>query len=47
LESAINIVGFDFDLQYVWFKLKDEQYRNKFLAENEMTAELVNWIVKV
>ena len=46
LESAVNIIGFDFDVQYVWFRLKDEQYRNKFLAENEMNAELVNWIVK-
>ena len=47
LESAVNIIGFDFDVQYVWFRLKDEQYRNNFLAENEMSAELVNWIVKV
>jgi len=47
LESAVNIIGFDFDVQYVWFKLRDEQYRNKFIHENEMNAELVNWIVKV
>ena len=47
LESAVNIIGFDFDIQYVWFRLKDAQYRNKFIEENEMTAELVNWIVKV
>lgn len=47
LESAVNIIGFDFDVQYVWFKLKDPEYRNKFIAENEMNAELVNWIVKV
>ncbi|TFH02585.1 MAG: hypothetical protein E4H14_17515 [Candidatus Thorarchaeota archaeon] len=47
LESAVNIIGFDFDVQYVWFKLKDVQYRNKFIEENEMNAELVNWIVKV
>ena len=47
LESSVNIVGFDFDIQYVWFKIKDEQYRNKFIEENGMSAELVNWIVKV
>ena len=47
LESAVNIIGFDFDVQYVWFKLKDAQYRNRFIEENEMNAELVNWIVKV
>ena len=47
LESAVGIIGFDFDVQYVWFKLKDSQYRDKFIQENEMNAELVNWIVKV
>jgi hypothetical protein len=46
LESAVNIIGFDFDVQYVWFKLKDSEYRNRFIVENEMSAELVNWIVK-
>ena len=47
LEDAFNIIGFDFDVQYVWLKLKDPQYRNNFISENEMNAELVNWIVKV
>ncbi|TFG31185.1 hypothetical protein EU528_06860 [Candidatus Thorarchaeota archaeon] len=47
LESAVNIIGFDFDVQYVWFKLRDPQYRNSFLQENGLVAELVNWIVKV
>lgn len=46
LESAVNIIGFDFDIQYVWFKIKDSQYRNRFIEENGMSAELVNWIVK-
>jgi hypothetical protein len=46
LESAVNIIGFDFDVQYVWFKLKDPEYRNRFITENEMNAELVNWVVK-
>jgi hypothetical protein len=47
LEDSFNIVGFDFDVQYVWLKLKDPQYRNKFISANEMNAELVNWVVKV
>ena len=47
LEASVNIIGFDFDVQYVWFKLKDEHYRNRFIEENQMNAELVNWIVKV
>jgi len=46
LESAVNIIGFDFDVQYVWLKIKDADYRNRFIAENEMNAELVNWVVK-
>jgi len=47
LEASFNIIGFDFDVQYVWLKLKDPQYRNDFISANEMSAELVNWIVKV
>jgi hypothetical protein len=47
LESSVKIVGFDFDVQYVWLNLKREEYRRKFMNENEMNAELVTWIVKV
>ncbi len=46
LESAVKIIGFDFDVQYVWLYLKDLEYRGKFIEENEMNAELVSWIVK-
>ncbi len=46
LESAVKIIGFDFDVQYVWLYLKDLEYRGKFVEENEMNAELVSWIVK-
>ncbi len=46
LESAVKIIGFDFDVQYVWLYLKDLEYRGKFIEENEMKAELVSWIVK-
>lgn len=47
LEKAIQIVGFDFDVQYVWLHLMNESYRDKFLEVNPMNAELVNWIIKV
>ena len=47
LESAVKIIGFDFDVQYVWFYLKNAEYRRRFIEENEMNAELVSWIVKV
>lgn len=47
LESAFQIVGFDFDIQYVWLKLKNPDYRNMFIQENPMNAELANWILKV
>ena len=47
LERAVKIIGFDFDVQYVWFYLKDPEYRRKFIEMNEMNAELVSWIVKV
>lgn len=47
LESAFEIVGFDFDVQYVWLKLKNPDYREKFVQENPMNVELVNWIIKV
>jgi hypothetical protein len=47
LESSFNIIGFDFDVQYVWVKIKNANYRDLFIEENKMSAELVNWIVKV
>ena len=47
LESAVKIIGFDFDVQYVWLYLKNPEYRRKFIEENKMNAELVSWIVKV
>ena len=46
LESAVKIIGFDFDVQYVWLYLKNEEYRRKLIEENGMNVELVNWIVK-
>ncbi len=47
LESAVKIIGFDFDIQYVWFYIKNVEYRRKLIEENGMSVELVNWIVKL
>ncbi|MFX1483037.1 MAG: hypothetical protein ACFFCP_07595 [Promethearchaeota archaeon] len=47
LETAIRIIGFDFELQHVWIKLKNHEYLEKLISENPMATELVNWIVKV
>ena len=47
LESAFKIIGFDFELQHVWLAMKNTSYRDTFMKENSMSAELVRWIVKV
>jgi hypothetical protein len=46
LESAVSIIGFDFDVQHVWFKIDNDLYRDLLLNENGMNAELVSWVVK-
>lgn len=47
LEASFRIIGFDFDLQYVWFAMSNPMYRSLFVKENPLDAELVSWIVKV
>jgi len=47
LEASFKIIGFDFEMQYVWFALSNPTYRDSFINENSMNAELVTWIVKV
>jgi hypothetical protein len=47
LEEAFKIIGFDFDVQYVWFAISNSMYRDRFIQENPLDAELVSWIVKV
>ena len=46
LESSFKIIGFDFELQYVWLMLSNSSYRELFVEENPHSTELVNWIVK-
>jgi hypothetical protein len=45
LESSVKIIGFDFDLQNVWLQLKNPEYRLRFVQENQLGSEYVNWIV--
>jgi len=45
LQRAINIIGFDCEVRYVWLDLKNREYREMFLSENRVNAELVSWIV--
>jgi hypothetical protein len=47
LEASFRIIGFDFDLQHVWLAMRNPNYRNLFVNENPVSAELVTWIVKV
>ena len=47
IESAFRIIGFDFELQHVWLAMNNPSYRDTFMRENSMSAELVSWIVKV
>jgi len=47
LEASFKIIGFDFDYQYVWFAMSNSAYRNLFIHENPLDAELVSWIVKI
>jgi hypothetical protein len=47
LEASFRIIGFDFELQHVWFAMSNPIYRHSFVQENPIAAELVTWIVKV
>lgn len=44
--KAVRIVGFDAGMQNVLIAFKSPMYRNEFMKENQMTAELVSWILK-
>ena len=44
--KAVRIVGFDAGMQNVLIAFKSPMYRNEFMQENQMTAELVSWILK-
>ena len=44
--KAVRIVGFDTGMQNVLIAFKNPTYRDEFMKENQMTAELVSWILK-
>jgi hypothetical protein len=44
IEDAVKIIGFDGGLRHVWIQFKRTQYRDEFMRENAMIAELVKWI---
>jgi hypothetical protein len=46
LAKAVEIVGFDVGMQNVMIAFKSSEYRNEFMEVNQMTAELVSWILK-
>ena len=46
VEEAVRIIGFDPGMQNVLLAIKHQDYREKFLQENQMNAELVSWIVR-
>ena len=44
VEAAVKIIGFDGGFRHIWLQFKESRYRDEFMKENAMTAELVNWI---
>ena len=46
LERAVRIIGFDPGMRSVLLLFRREEYREQFLLENQMNAELVNWILR-
>ncbi|MFW9932744.1 MAG: hypothetical protein ACFFDR_08810, partial [Candidatus Thorarchaeota archaeon] len=46
LASSVRIIGFDSGLMNVWLEFARPDYRDAFMEENSMNAELVQWIVK-
>ncbi|MDF1539985.1 MAG: hypothetical protein P1Q69_13900 [Candidatus Thorarchaeota archaeon] len=47
LASSIKVIGFDIGFQNMWLQFKRSDYRERFVEENAMRAELVSWIAKL
>ncbi|MHA1960874.1 MAG: hypothetical protein ACW99U_11610 [Candidatus Thorarchaeota archaeon] len=45
-QTRFRIVGFDTRHDNVLFDFKNKEYREAFLKENPMTADLVNWVIR-
>lgn len=46
LEKSVKIIGFDGGMQNVLIAFKRSDFREHFMNENQMTAELVSWIMR-
>jgi hypothetical protein len=46
IEKAVTLIGFDSGMQNILLAFKRSDYREQFLHENQMTAELVSWIMR-
>ncbi|UCE09022.1 MAG: hypothetical protein JSW61_08495 [Candidatus Thorarchaeota archaeon] len=46
-QAMFRIVGFDVNRDNVLFEFKNSDYREAFLRENPMNADLVNWVIRV
>ncbi len=46
IEKAVAIKGFDPGMQNILLSFKRSDYREQFMHTNQMTAELVSWIVR-
>lgn len=44
IEQAVEVIGFDGGLRHAWIQFKNPLYREEFMRENAMSAELVKWI---
>ncbi len=46
IEKAVTIIGFDPGMQNILLSFKRSDYREQFIDANQMTSELVSWIVR-
>jgi len=46
LAQSVKIIGFDSGLMNIWLEFSRADYREQFMEENAMHAELVKWITK-
>jgi hypothetical protein len=46
LEKSVSVIGFDPGMQNILIAFKRSDYREQFMNENHMTAELVRWIMR-
>ncbi len=45
LKEYLRVIGSDRDQRFLWLELRNEAYREEFMKENAVQAELVSWVV--